>query len=80
MEIEKPEKLFSVSPQFLNLSEGQDSFTFSIKNLGSRVNHYEIFVPNWNHFKIFGDRTFSLAPGISKNVKIKHIRPTMCTT
>lgn len=72
--MEKASGLFIIEPTCHNISNNQDKFTFFVKNVGTRTCHYEIFVPDWNHLKINGDRTFSLAPGIKKNIKITHIK------
>ena len=72
--MEKAQAQFTVTPTQLNLANQQDTFCIAVKNTGSRTCHYEVFVPDCSHFKINGDRTFSLAPGITKNIKIKHIK------
>jgi len=77
--MEKAQANFSVTPTELNLASFQEVFTLAVKNVGSRTCHYEVFVPDCSHFKINGDRTFSLAPGITKNVKIKHIKSCLCS-
>lgn len=38
-----------------------------------------MFVPDYEHFKIFGNRTFTIAPGITKNIKIQHNKTAQCS-
>jgi hypothetical protein len=77
--MEKSETDFIVSPACICLNPSQESFQFSIKNVGYRSCHYEVFLPDCNHFKLIGNRSFSLAPGISKTVKVKHLSSPYCS-
>lgn len=76
--MEKAAPEFAVVPAALTLNLLQDAFTLAIKNTSYRSCHYEIFLPDCHHFKIVGNRTFSLAPGITKMVKIRHFEGQSC--
>ena len=78
--MEKGDSDFTVNPLDLCLPLDQDYFQFTVKNTGYRSCHYEVFVPDCRHFKLLGNRTFSLAPGITKVVKIKHLPTFYCST
>ena len=62
-----------VTPSSIVLNSSDEIIKFSVKNTGNRSVHYEIMILDMEHFKLTCPRSFSLAPGITKFIKIQHV-------
>lgn len=70
---------FSISSQLLEYTQSEQSHKLAIKNTGLKTISYETVISDQEHFKLASAyRSFSLAPGITKNITIKHIEGIHC--
>lgn len=78
--MEKHEDSFTVSPTNIVLKPNEEMVKFYVKNTSFRSSRYEIFINDVEHFKILSPRTFNLAPGIMKNIRVQHILTQKCNS
>jgi hypothetical protein len=78
--MEKHEDSFIISPTNIILQPNEETVKFSVKNTSIRSTRYEIFINDADHFKILNSRTFHLAPGITKHIKIYHTPSQKCSS
>lgn len=70
--MEKDPGAFTVSQQVLTFHNNYP-LKIVVKNTSLRSTSYDIANADDHHFKLIGHRIFTLAPGISKTIQIKHI-------
>lgn len=75
---EREQPAFQVVPTSMQLAPGQSCFRFAVTNTGRRTCHYELFLPDPEHIRLRGPRTFALAPGITKPIQLSHC-PQKCS-
>jgi hypothetical protein len=78
--MEKAEDNFIIAPTNIVIHPIEQLIKFSVKNSSTRSSRYEISVNDFEHYKTISPRTFTLAPGITKYVKIKHVASEKCSS
>ena len=69
---------FEIANKELTFNDVIHTLKNTIKNVSAKSANYDITSFDSEHFQLIGQRGFTLAPGMSRNIQVRHISGPHC--